>query len=86
MAELTEDLAEAKAISAREVSIRDGILNKYLYHYFMLSGVFGQTGVAYKEGLYDGSLLSYALTSSSSLFVHFWVAYLIVFTSRLLKL
>lgn len=37
MAKLTEELAEAKAISAREVSLRDGTLNKYLYHYFVIS-------------------------------------------------
>ena len=81
MAKLTEELAEALAISAREVSIRDGMLKLSLDN-----SLRGQTGVAFKEGLYDGSLLSYALTSSSSLFGNFWVAYLTVFTGRLLKL
>ena len=44
-----------------------------------------QTGVAYKQGSNDGSLLSYALISSSCLFRNVWVAYCKVFTSRLLN-
>ena len=74
MAKLAEELAEAKAITEREVSIRDGTcshINNF-HHYFKLPVIFGrllkrQTDVAYTEWLSQGCLLSFALTSCSSL-------------------
>jgi len=42
MAKLTEELAEAKAISEREVSLRDGKYQQ-MFHYFTLSVILGSS-------------------------------------------
>lgn len=66
MAKLKEELAEAKAITEREVSLRDGTcqhINKFIITLCCRLSL----DVAYTEWLSDGCLLSYVLTRCSSL-------------------